>query len=78
MKKVKESKRDWNKILLIALLVLLLFEVVLIPCLIYAEVKRALSIIAFLLIPTLFGIAIILLSRNCIMDFQRKKNKLKK
>lgn len=75
VKKVK-SNRDWNKIFLITLLVLLALEVVLIPCLVYSEVKTLLPIIAFLILPTLFGIVILLLSRNCINDFERKKVKV--
>lgn len=74
-KKVKSNK-DWNKIWLITLLVLLLLELVLIPCLIYAEIKTVLTIVAFLVLPTLFGIVILLLSRNCITDFGKKKQRL--
>ncbi len=76
-KKVK-SKKDWNKILLTAMLILLLLEIILIPCLVYAEVKRILPIVAFLIIPTLFGIVILLLSRNCTTDFEKKKSRLSK
>lgn len=74
----KESRKDWNKILLITLLVLLLLEVVLIPCLVYAEVKTVLPIIAFLIIPNIFGIVILYLSRNCTIDYQKKKERLSK
>lgn len=77
-KVVEKKKKDWNKIWLICLLVLLALEVVLIPLLIYAEVKRVLPIIAFLIVPTLFGIVILLLSRNCTVDFEKKKNRLSK
>ena len=53
-KVVKNSKikvkKDWNKIWLITLLILLALEVTLIPCLVYAEVKRVLPIIAFLVL----------------------------
>lgn len=75
VKKVK-TKKDWNKILLISLLVLLLIEVVLIPCLVYAEVKKVLGIIMFLVLPTLGAIIVLLLSRVCIVDFQKKKTRL--
>lgn len=77
-KVVEKKKKDWNKIWLIILLVLLALEVVLIPLLIYAEVKRVLPIVAFLVIPTLFGIVILLLSRNCAVDFEKKKSRLAK
>lgn len=72
----KEKKKDWNKILLISMLILLALEVVLIPCLIYAEVKKVLPIIAFLVIPTVFGIIVLYLSRNCTVDYEKKKKRL--
>ena len=76
-KKVKSIKnKDWNKIWLITLLILLALEVVLIPCLIYAEVKKVLPIIAFLVLPTLFGIVILYLGRNCTVDYEKKRERL--
>ena len=77
-KQKNKVKKDWNKILLISMIVLLVLEVVLIPCLVYAEVKKVLPIIAFLVIPTVFGIVILLLSRNCAIDFEKKKERLSK
>lgn len=74
--KNKVVKRNWNQILLITLLILLALEIVLIPCLVYAEVKRLLPIVFFLILPTLFGIVVLLLSRNCTSDFERKKERL--
>jgi len=78
-KKVKKIKknRDWNKILLITMLVLLVIGVVLIPLLVYSEIKTVLPIIAFLVLPVLFGIVILLLSRNCITDYNNKKERIK-
>lgn len=73
---MKKEKKDWNKILLVILLVLLALEVVLIPLLVYSEVKRLLPIVAFLIIPTLFGIVILLLSRNCTIEYAKKKERL--
>ena len=78
IKNKKVSTKDWNKIWLITLLILLALEIVLIPCLVYAEVKRVLPIIAFLILPTLCGIIILLLSRNCTVDYQKKKERLSK
>lgn len=75
---MKKEKKDWNKILLFILLVLLALEVVLIPLLVYSEVKRLLPIVAFLIIPTLFGIVILLLSRNCTIEYAKKKERLSK
>ena len=77
-KNVQKNKKDWNKILLIILFVLLCLEVVLIPCLIYAEVKKFLPILAFLILPTICGIIVLLLSRNCTVDYQKKKERLSK
>ena len=77
-KQVQKKRKDWNKIWLIIILVLLLLEIVLIPCLVYAEVKRILPIVAFLIVPTLFGIVILLLSRNCAVDYEKKKERLSK
>ena len=77
-KNVQKNKKDWNKVLLIILLVLLCLEVVLIPCLIYAEVKKFLPILAFLILPTICGIIVLLLSRNCTVDYQKKKERLSK
>jgi len=78
-KKVKKIKKnsDWNKILLITMLVLLVIGVVLIPLLVYSEIKTVLPIIAFLVLPVLFGIVILLLSRNCITDYNNKKEIIK-
>ncbi len=74
----KVVKRNWNQILLITLFILLALEIILIPCLVYAEVKRLLPIVFFLILPTLFGIVVLFLSRNCTSDFERKKERLLK
>ena len=70
-----KKKKDWNKIFLIILLALLILEI-LIPCLVYAEVKKVLPIVFFLIIPTVFAIIILLLSRNCSIDFEKKRKKV--
>lgn len=77
-KNKKNTHKNKNKTLLIFLLVLLLLEIVLIPCLVYAGVKQVLAITAFLIMPTLFGIVIILLGRICVVDYDKKKLKLEK
>ncbi len=74
----KVSKKDISEILVIVLFCLLGLEIILIPCLIYAEVKRLLPIIFFLILPTIFGIIVILLSRNCSNDYEHKKERLMK
>jgi len=74
----KVNKRDWNKVWLITLLVLLALEVVLIPLLVYSEVKRILPIVAFLVLPTLCGLVILYLSRNCTVDYENKKTKIER
>ena len=73
-----KTKMNWNKILIVTLLILLALEVILIPCLIFAEVKRLLPVIFFLILPTLFGIVVLLLSRNCVVDYNKKKSKQEK
>lgn len=78
MEKREKTNKDWNKILFISMLILLAVEIVLIPCLIYAEVKKILPIIAFLVIPTIFGIIVLYLSRNCTMDYEKKRVRLSK
>ena len=81
MKKNKKEKyvksRDGIlKKLNIVLLVLLILEIILIPFLILAEVKKILPIICLIVLPTLGGILIILLARTCNKDYQKKKSKI--
>lgn len=73
----EKKKKDVNKILLIVLFVLLGLEVLFIPLLVLAEVKKILPIIAFLVIPTLLAIGIVFLSRNCFNSYEKKKEKIK-
>ena len=75
VKKVK-GKKDVSKIILIVLFVLVILEVVTIPLLIYAKIIKALPIIFFLVIPTLLAIAILLLSRNSLIDYKIRKEML--
>lgn len=77
MSKTKQ-KKNWNKIWIITLLVLLALEITLIPCLIFAEVKKLLPVIFFLILPTLFGILVLLLSRTCVVDYNNKKKNIKR
>lgn len=71
-----KKKRNWNNIIMLCLLVLLLLEFILIPFLIYAEVKRILPIVAFLILPTVFGIVILCLSRMCTIDYKKRKENM--
>lgn len=73
----EKKKKDVNKILLVVLFVLLGLEVLFIPLLVLAEVKKILPIIAFLVIPTLLAIGIVFLSRNCFNSYENKKEKIK-
>lgn len=75
---MKKSKKDWDKIWLIVLLVVILLEISIIPCLVYSEVKRLLPVVFFLILPVACGIIVLLLSRNCTIDFQNKKRRLSK
>lgn len=77
MKKEKNGvKKDKSKIVMIVLTVLLILEILLIPCLVYAEVRKVLPIVGFLILPTLLGIFILLISRNCSKDYQKKLEKI--
>ena len=72
VKKIKDSKKT-NKILLILLLVFLILDVILIPFLVLAEVKRILPIVFFIVLPTITLGIILLLSRNCSNSYEKKK-----
>ena len=76
MKEEKKTK-SLNEIFLIVLYVLLGLEVLFLPLLYVAEVKKALPIVMFMLIPTLLAIGIVFLSRNCFNSYEKKKNKIK-
>lgn len=80
MKKDKKIKRDCSKYVLIALFVLMILEVIMIPFLVYARIVKLFPVICFLVLPTLLGIGILLLSRNSTIDFNRrnKNNNLSK
>ena len=77
-KKEKNVKSRDNilKKLNIVLLVLLILEIILIPFLVLAEVKRILPIVCLIVLPTLGGTLIVLLARTCSKDYQKKKNKI--
>lgn len=65
-------KKDWNKILMAVLLGLLALEIIFIPFLVYAEVKRLLPVVAFLIIPTVLAIIILFLVRACLREVKNK------
>lgn len=69
-------KKDKSQIILKVLIVLLVLEVLFIPLLVIAEIKKVLPIVFFLIIPTLFSIFIVLLSKNCMNSYLRKKKKI--
>lgn len=72
VKKEKDSKKI-NKILLITLLAFLILDVILIPFLILAEVKRLIPIIFFIVLPVISLGVILLLSRSCGNSYEKKK-----
>lgn len=74
-KKVK-TKKNINKILLKVLLILIIVEVIFIPLYYYAEVKKFLGIMLFVLIPLILGTLVVLLSRNCYFSYENKKAKI--
>ena len=72
-KKSKDNSKI-SKILLMVLLAFLIIEVILIPFLVLAEVKRMLPIVFFIILPTISLIVILLLSRNCLLSYDKKKS----
>lgn len=72
VKKIKDSKKT-TKVLLIMLVVFLILDVILIPFLILAEVKRILPIVFFIVLPTITLGIILLLSRSCGNSYEKKK-----
>ncbi len=75
--KEDKKKKSLNEKFLIVLYVLLGLEVLFLPLLYVAEVKKALPIVMFMIIPTLLAIGIVFLSRNCFNSYEKKKNKIK-
>ena len=79
MEEKKKNKKDLDKILLITLFALFACVIILIPFIFYAEVKKLLPIVAFIVIPLLLAAIIVLLSRNCLVEYNKKrKNIIKK
>ena len=72
-KKIRDSKKT-TKVLLITLLVFLILDIILIPFLILAEVKRILPIVFFIVLPTISLGIILLLSRSCGNSYEKKKS----
>ena len=72
----EKKKKSLSEKFIIVLYVLLGLEIVSIPLLVIAEVKKILPIIAFLVVPTLLAIGIVLLSRNCFNSYEKKKEKI--
>ena len=75
MKKNSVGK-DLDKTILKVLLVLVIIVLILVPFLYFAEVKKALSIFAFIVLPLLLGVIILLLSRTCTIDYKKKKKRI--
>ena len=71
---MKNKKVD--RVLLVVLAVLGILTIVFVPLLIIAEVKRMLPIVFFIVIPVLLALIIVLLSRNCLDSYDRKKKKI--
>ena len=67
--KVVKDRSELLKKLLIVFTVLLVVELILIPFLYLAEVKKILPIMAFIIIPTICGICMLLLARNCTFEY---------
>ena len=76
-KKIKE-KKEVSKIILIILFILVILEVIMVPVLVYSKIIKTLPVIFFLVLPTLLAIGILLLSRNSLVDYKRRQEKMKK
>lgn len=72
----KKEKKDIRKKLIIALIVLLVLDVLFIPLLYIAEIKKTLPIMVFIAIPLVLGIIVFLLSRACFNSYESKKEKI--
>ena len=73
----EKKKKTASEKLIIVLFVLLGLELVFIPLLVLAEIRRIIPVVAFLIIPTLLALGIVFLSRNCFNSYERKKEKIK-
>ena len=69
----KKVKKDFKVILLKILFTLLVCDVIFIPLCIYAEIRPMVGISVFILFPLLLAILVILLSRSCVVSYNRKK-----
>ena len=75
-KKSSKNKKDFLDYGLLALSVLMILEFLMIPCFVYAGMNQIFTIIMFILLPTLFALTILLLSRNTIKELKKRaKNK---
>lgn len=76
VKKAKKGKKDRSKGVLIALLVLVVLELCMIPAFVYAGMNQWFPIVMFLVLPTVFAIIVLLLSRNTVKDAKRRREAL--
>jgi len=70
--KKKANKMDVVEKVLLALLILVILELLMIPAFVYAGMNQIFPIIMFIVLPTVFAIVILLLSRNTLMESKRK------
>lgn len=70
------KNKNVDKALLVILAILGILTLILIPLLVIAEVKKILPIVFFIIIPVMLALGIILLSRNCVASYDRKKKKI--
>lgn len=76
VKKEKKEKKDCSKGVLIALLVLVILELCMIPAFVYAGMNQWFPIVMFLVLPTVFAIIVLLLSKNTVKDAKRRREVL--
>ncbi|MBE6147612.1 MAG: hypothetical protein E7168_04695 [Firmicutes bacterium] len=73
---IKKIKKDGSRALIIVLIILFVIELLLIPGFMYAGMKKALPTVAFIIIPTLFALFVVVLCKTTWDDCKRKYQKL--
>ncbi len=64
--KKEKVKKDHRKLFLRILIVLLILELLAIPGFIFAGMNQVIPIVLFIILPTVFAIAIVLLASSCL------------
>jgi len=71
-KNTKKKKIDIVDRILVTLLILFVLELLMIPGFVYAGMNQIFPIVMFVVLPTVFALIILLLSRNTLMESRKK------